>query len=65
MPGRTYRLWVAFNKPMRIRDAGGAVVAYRGQSTAAGVGTVTLEIPPLANQDVALAAAVMARDCCG
>ena len=65
MPGRTYHLWVAFNKPMRIRDAGGAVVAYQGQSTAAGVGTVTLEIPSLANQDVALAAAVMAPDCCG
>ncbi|HLG52514.1 MAG TPA: M14 family zinc carboxypeptidase [Steroidobacteraceae bacterium] len=56
VPGRTYRLWVAFNKPMRIRDAGGAVVAYRGQSTAAAVGTVTLEIPSPANQNVALAA---------
>ena len=27
VPGRNYRLWVAFNKPMRVRDANGAVVA--------------------------------------
>jgi hypothetical protein len=56
VPGRAYRLWVAFNKPMRVRDAGGAVVPYRGQSTGVDVGTVTLEIPSLTNQDVALGA---------
>lgn len=56
VPGRAYRLWVAFNKPMRVRDAGGAVVPYRGQSTGAAVGTVTLEIPSLTGQDVALGA---------
>jgi hypothetical protein len=55
VPGRSYRLWVAFNKPMRIRDAGGAVVAYRGQSTGAAVGAITLEIPSLANQNLGLA----------
>jgi hypothetical protein len=54
VPGRSYRLWVAFNKPMRIRDATGAVVAYRGQTAAASVGAVALRIPSLANQGVAL-----------
>jgi hypothetical protein len=56
VPGRSYRLWIAFNKPMRIRDATGGVVAWRGQSAGAAVGTVTLEIPSLANQNVALGA---------
>ena len=41
---------------MRIRNGAGAVVAYRGQTAAAGVGTVTIEIPSLTGQDVALAA---------
>jgi len=31
VPGGSYRLWVAFNKPMRIEDAGGDVVAYAGR----------------------------------
>ncbi len=56
IPGRNYRLWVAFNKPMRIRDVNGAVVAYPGQNTGAAVGAVTLEIPSLANQNVLLQA---------
>lgn len=56
IPGRNYRLWVAFNKPMRIRDSGGAVVAYPGQNTGASVGTVTLEIPTQAGQNVSLQA---------
>jgi hypothetical protein len=56
VPGRNYRLWVAFNKPMRMRNAGGAVVPYPGQSAGAAVGSVTLEIPSLSGQDVALAA---------
>ena len=30
-PGTTYRLWLAFDKPMRWRNAAGAVVAYPGQ----------------------------------
>ncbi len=59
VPGRDYRLWIAFNKPMRIRDTGGAVVAYRGQSTTAAVGTVTLEIPSLTNQKVPLVASAL------
>lgn len=56
VPGGSYRLWVAFNKPMRIRDAAGVVVAYPGQVPAAAVGTVTLEIPSLAGSDVTLGA---------
>ena len=54
MPGVNYRLWVAFNKPMRIRNSGGAVVSYAGQSPGAAVGTVTLEIPSLTGQDISL-----------
>lgn len=54
VPGRNYRLWVAFNKPMRIRDDAGNVVAYRGQESGASVGTVTLEFPGLAGQNLAL-----------
>jgi hypothetical protein len=52
VPGHNYRLWVAFNKPMRMRDASNAVVPYPGQSTGVGVGTVSLEIPSLTNQNV-------------
>jgi hypothetical protein len=55
VPGGNYRLWVAFNKPMRIRDAGGDVVPYAGQGPGAAIGTATLEIPSLAGADVALA----------
>lgn len=29
-----YRLWLAFDKPMRVRDAQGAVTQYRGQTPA-------------------------------
>lgn len=32
--GIDYRLWIAFNKPMRARDGSGAVANYRGQSVA-------------------------------
>ncbi|HEX9708081.1 MAG TPA: M14 family metallopeptidase [Steroidobacteraceae bacterium] len=56
VPGGSYRLWVAFNKPMRIEDAGGDIVPYAGQSPGASVGTVTLEIPSLTGQDVTLGA---------
>jgi hypothetical protein len=54
VPGRNYRLWVAFNKPMRVRDAGGTVVPYRGQSSGAAVGAVTLEFPDLDGQEFSL-----------
>lgn len=55
VPGGQYRLWVAFNKPMRIRNSSGAVVSYAGQSPGAAVGTVMLEIPSLAaGSDVSL-----------
>jgi hypothetical protein len=54
VPGASYRLWVAFNKPMRIRNSAGTVVAYNGQQPGAAVGEVVLEIPSLTGQDVAL-----------
>ena len=57
VPGGSYRLWVAFNKPMRIRNSGGAVVSYAGQNPGAAVGTVTLEIPALTGQDLSLGGA--------
>jgi hypothetical protein len=53
VPGGTYRLWVAFNKPMRVRDSSGDVVPYAGQGTGAAVGPVTLEIPAL-DDEIAL-----------
>jgi hypothetical protein len=56
VPGSSYQLWVAFNKPMRIRDAGGEVAPYPGQGRGAAIGTVTLEIPALEGADVALGA---------
>jgi len=56
VPGRQYRLWVAFNKPMRVRNAGGAVVPFAGQSTGAELGTLTLELPSLTGQDVTIPA---------
>jgi hypothetical protein len=54
LPGGSYRLWVAFNKPMRIRNAAGDVVPYAGQSPGANVGPVTLEIPTLENGEIAV-----------
>ncbi|MCH8931330.1 MAG: hypothetical protein IIA98_10530, partial [Proteobacteria bacterium] len=32
VPGGDYRLWLAFNKPMRWRNAGGTIVRFRGQT---------------------------------
>ena len=55
VPGGDYRLWVAFNKPMRIRNLAGDVVSYAGQAPGAGVGDVILEFPSLpAANDIAL-----------
>jgi Zinc carboxypeptidase len=48
LPGRSYRLWLAFNKPMRVRDANGAVTAYRGQTSGAGLGQASLQSSLLA-----------------
>jgi hypothetical protein len=48
LPGRAYRLWVAFNKPMRVRDANGAVTPYRGQTAGAALGEVSLHSSLLA-----------------
>ncbi len=54
VPGGEYRLWVAFNKPMRVRDGAGTVVPYAGQSPGASIGTAILRIPALDGTDVAL-----------
>ncbi len=55
VPGNQYRLWLAFNKPMRYRDAMGAIVPYPGQTTGANAGSATLEAPTLSNSDMPLA----------
>ena len=44
VPGGNYRLWVAFNKPMRIRNSAGNVVSFAGQNRGAQIGTVELEV---------------------
>jgi Zinc carboxypeptidase len=56
VPGGSYRLWVAFNKPMRIRNSAGNIVSYAGQNRGAAVGAVALEIPSLTGQDLSLGA---------
>jgi hypothetical protein len=66
LPGGDYRLWVAFNKPMRIRDSSGDVVSYAGQGPAAAVGTVLLEFPSLAEtSDLSLGGAAAWLDAPG
>jgi hypothetical protein len=66
VPGGDYRLWVAFNKPMRIRNSAGDVVSYAGQSPGSAVGPVTLEFPSLAAaNDVALGGAAAWLDAPG
>jgi hypothetical protein len=53
LPGGNYRLWVAFNKPMRIRSSAGEVVAFAGQNRGAAIGSLALEIATQA-EDVPL-----------
>lgn len=56
-PGREYRLWLAFDRPMRWRDASGALAEFPGQAVAAAT-TVVLQAPSLpAADDVAITAA--------
>jgi hypothetical protein len=55
LPGGSYRLWVAFNKPMRVRNPAGEVVPYAGQSPGAAVGPIALEIPALEGGEISLA----------
>ncbi len=57
VPGRNYRLWVAFNKPMRVRDGAGAVVPYRGQAAGPALGALTLEFPDLTGRNLTLPSA--------
>ncbi|MEO0423206.1 MAG: M14 family zinc carboxypeptidase [Pseudomonadota bacterium] len=40
--GTAYRLWIGFDKPMRYRDEGGAVVDYPGQAAAGAEPIATL-----------------------
>ena len=46
VPGRSYRLWLAFNKPMRWRDPGGTITNYRGQNVPL-TPRIRLEFPTL------------------
>ncbi len=43
-PGASYRLWIAFNKPMRWRDRNGSIRAFPGQRAVDGGSTATLEL---------------------
>lgn len=65
LPGGSYRLWVAFNKPMRIRNANGNVVPYAGQTPGAAVGSVTLEMPALDTAEVSLGSQATWLDAAG
>lgn len=55
LPGTEYRLWMAFNKPMRFRDDTGAVTNFPGQNVAGSTGSATLEFPGLSGGDIDLA----------
>ncbi|MEJ2516086.1 MAG: hypothetical protein P8102_12835 [Gammaproteobacteria bacterium] len=46
LPGREYRLWLAFDRPMRWRDSAGALADYPGQAVAA-VPRVEIQAPGL------------------
>lgn len=50
VPGGDYRLWLAFNKPMRWRNAGGAIVRFRGQTVDGASGSARLELPTVAGE---------------
>lgn len=45
IPGNDYRLWLAFSKPMRNRNAVGEAVNYPGHNNAPGMSAVTLRVP--------------------
>ncbi|MBA3562941.1 MAG: hypothetical protein H0W33_02820 [Gammaproteobacteria bacterium] len=54
VPGGSYRLWLAFDKPMRFRDANNLIVAYPGQQTDASTGSATLELQDAGGTDVVI-----------
>ena len=54
VPGTEYRLWLAFNKPMRWRNAAGQIARHQGQAVDAATGTVRLEFPTLSGQNLDL-----------
>ncbi len=51
LPGRDYRLWLAFDKPMRWRDADGRIANYRGQNVAL-TPAMVLEFPTLGGESL-------------
>jgi hypothetical protein len=54
IPGARYRLWLAFNKPMRWRNSMGEISNYPGQSVAA-FPTIELQFPALpAERDMSI-----------
>jgi hypothetical protein len=56
-PGRDYRLWLAFDRPMRWRNPSGALADFPGQSVTRAA-TVVLQAPSLsATADLAVTAA--------
>jgi hypothetical protein len=50
VPGTDYRLWLAFNKPMRWRNSIGNIVRYRGQTVDGATGSAQLEMPTVAGE---------------
>jgi len=50
VPGGDYRLWLAFNKPMRFRNSIGNIIRYRGQTVDGATGSARLELPTVAGE---------------
>ena len=52
VPGGEYRLWLAFNKPMRWRNTIGNIIRYRGQTVDGATGNAQLELPTVAGEPI-------------
>ncbi len=50
VPGGDYRLWLAFNKPMRWRDDIGNIIRYQGQTVDGATGSAQLELPTVTGE---------------
>ncbi|MGD8964292.1 MAG: M14 family metallopeptidase [Gammaproteobacteria bacterium] len=56
LPGRAYRLWLGFNKPMRWRNQAGALADFR-QLAAPGMPEIGIQFPQLpADEDISIPA---------
>jgi hypothetical protein len=56
LPGRAYRLWLGFNKPMRWRNQAGALADFRGLS-APGMPEIGIQFPQLpVDEDISIPA---------